>query len=282
MELRKVHIQVPAKINVSLTVEPPRADGMHPITSRMTKIALYDDLEVTRLDDHALSRYAILWHAEATRRTEIDWAVTNDLAVRAHRLLEKTVGQSLPIQMKLEKRIPVGSGLGGGSSDAAAMLQAITQLFQLDVEVEETAIQLGSDVPFFLTGGAALVSGIGETVKPIAYEEQYFVLVIPEYCCQTAEVYAAFDTLGCSQNADSANDLAFAACKVVPQLAIDMEELHKLSGQKVHLSGSGSSMFIICDNAHHAITLAEIIEKQSALVALATQTHFPQIELERI
>ena len=116
-----IAVQAPAKLNLALSVGPPDQRGMHPICTWMVTISLCDDLLVTRLDEGRLSRYAILWHPDALRPLEIDWPVPRDLAVRAHLALEQHVGRPLPVQLKLDKRIPVGGGLGGGSSDAAAI-----------------------------------------------------------------------------------------------------------------------------------------------------------------
>src|SRR5436190_20490393 len=130
-------VNAPAKLNVALSVGPPRGDGMHPIASWMVTVDLFDELVFTRLDDDRLSRYALLWHKDAKRRSEINWSITKDLAVRAHLALEHHVGRHLPVQLKLEKRIPVGGGLGGGSSDAAATLRAVNELFDLGLSLEE-------------------------------------------------------------------------------------------------------------------------------------------------
>lgn len=281
MDLQKVHVRAPAKVNLSLSVEPPRSDGMHPITSKMASISLFDEIEITRLDGHSLSRYAIVWHDEAIRKTEIDWSVTTDLAVRAHRSLEEAVGYSLPVQMKLEKRIPVSSGLGGGSTDAAAMLKATSSMFDLDVDLRQIALTIGSDVPFLLQGGFGMVSGVGELIEPLDYEEIHMVVVVPDYGCKTSEVYASFDTLNQNETATILNDLMPAACKVQEQLVTDLDTLRTISEQEVHLSGSGSTMFIICDNALHATTLADVIENKTKHVAIATQTYSPQEAMER-
>lgn len=272
MERPTVHIQAYAKVNLSLTVHPPLPGGMHPITSQMVRIALCDDLEVIRLDDHALSRYAIVWHNDAPRHTEIDWPVTTDLAVRAHRLLEVKAGHPLPVQMKLEKRIPVGGGLGGGSADAAAMLKATTELFNLNLDLSEIALDLGSDVPYLLHGGAANVQGVGEVVEPVQLETMYLVIIIPEYSCSTDLVYKAFDQSSASESSEHQNDLLIPACIVETRLGTDLESLRAITEQKMHLSGSGSTMFAICDNAEHAVTLAKKIEEHTELVAIATQT----------
>ena len=281
MDLQKVHVLAPAKVNLSLTVEPPRHDGMHPITSKMASISLFDEIEITRLDGHALSRYAIVWHDEAIKKTEIDWSVTSDLAVRAHRLLEESVGRSLPVQMKLEKRIPVNSGLGGGSADAAAMLKATSSMFDLDVNLHQIALRIGSDVPFFLKGGIGMVSGVGELIDSLDYEEIHMVVVIPDYGCKTSEVYASFDTLNRNEKETIQNDLLPAACLVQEQLSVDLDAIRTISEQEVHLSGSGSTMFIICDNALHATTIADWIADKTNHIAMATQTYSPQKAMER-
>jgi 4-diphosphocytidyl-2C-methyl-D-erythritol kinase len=107
------------------------------------------------------------------------------------------------------------------------------------------------------------------------------VLIIPEYGCETAKVYDAFDALGCTSDDEIANDLLLPACEVEKQLATDIDTLRTLFELEVHLSGSGSSMFIICDNAQQATALTRDIEKQTNHVALATQTYTPQGAMER-
>ena len=277
MYTAQVHIKANGKVNLSLSVGNSLESGLHPIESKMARITFFDDLEVRRLDDHALSRYVILWHEDAPRKTEIDWSVAADLSVRAHRLLETAVDRVLPIQMKLQKRIPVGGGLGGGSADAAAMLLAVSHLFHLDIDLQEIATSLGSDVPYLLHGGTCLVGGIGDVITPIEYEPMDVVLIIPEYSCSTAAVFRAFDTVE-THDVGGSNDLLAPACLVEPRLAQDMETLSVLLDQEIHLSGSGSSMFAICDTTEHATELARKIEEHTELVAIATQTCHTALE----
>ncbi len=283
--------QPPAKLNLALAVGPPDGRGMHPICSLMVTVSLCDDLMVTRLADSRLSRYAIRWHADAPRRRPIDWPTTSDLAVRAHLELERHVGRPFPIQMKLEKRIPVRGGLGGGSSDAAATLRVVNELFELglaDDELLGIAAGLGSDVPFFVTGGSAIVHGFGEQVQTLDHTHPLdAVVVFPDTACPTAEVYGAFDRLAGAAvlRADLVhtlasgpvrpdavfNDLAAAALDVVPALAEPLGQLTELAERPAHVAGSGSSLFVLCDDELHAEHLATGVRQRLDLPAVAVR-----------
>lgn len=304
---RSVSYQAPAKLNLALSVGPPIRDagpasGMHPICSWMVTVDFFDELHLTRLEDDRLSRYAILWHADAKRRSEINWSIKKDLAVRAHLALQSHVGRTLPVQLKLEKRIPVGGGLGGGSSDAAAMLRAVNDLFDLTLsldELSEIGATLGSDVPFLLHGGSAVVEGLGETITrhaPPANGENpaHVVLIFPEASCPTAAVYGRFDeTMSANGKAklrsgdvaalasgglshlrpDSPfNDLANAAMLTAPQLRDDLASVSELAQRPAHITGSGSSLFVICDDEPHAAALAQSIEARLKLPAAAVRS----------
>jgi 4-diphosphocytidyl-2-C-methyl-D-erythritol kinase len=289
-------LRAPAKVNLALAVGPPRAsDGFHPICSWMTTLSLADDLDLVRLEDDRLSRYAIVWADDAPRPSPIDWPISKDLAVRAHALLEKESGRTLPVQMKLNKRVPVGGGLGGGSSDAAAMLVGVRALFSLgisDARLRELAMTLGSDVGFFLSdnadldlvcaqprdvgsdsrathnGKAAIVEGFGERLSAVPAPSAHFVLLFPEFGCPTGPVYRAFDALspGPLRERDVHalarvpkidphalfNDLAAAAEVVAPGLRPIRTRAAEIAARPVHITGSGSTMFIVGDSASHA------------------------------
>jgi len=292
-----------AKVNLALAVSAPidddsELDGMHPIASWMVPIDLADELLVTRLEDDRLSRYAILWHEEAPQKSAaIDWSVRDDLAVRAHLLLERQMGRTLPVQMKLDKRIPVGGGLGGGSSDAAAMLLAVRELFELslsDDDLRKLAIELGSDVPFFLqtredrsgVGPApAVIEGLGEKctpVKPVHPDSAHLVLVLPEFGCPTGRVYRAFDQSVTSVEGDSDhvfrdvevhklaskrevradelfNDLGGPAQEVQPKLTAVMSNIERAIGTMPLVTGSGSTLFLACSGGE---VEAELLAQQ--------------------
>jgi 4-diphosphocytidyl-2-C-methyl-D-erythritol kinase len=281
----------PAKVNLALSVGAPRADGMHEIASWMTGTSFGDSLTVTRLKAGRPSRYSIDWHAEARVRTDIDWPIRKDLAVRAHLLLEEALGRELPVQLRLEKRIPVGGGLGGGSSNAGAMLRALDALFGLRLRpayLEVLAARLGSDVPFLVRGGSAFVEGLGERLEQAPAHEVHLVLVFPGAQCPTGAVYRAFDGLRPDARVDAArvralaaeaprahepfNDLADAALAVAPVLAETAAKVAALAELPVHVSGSGSTLFVVCDSSIHAEALAGAVEMRLGLPAVATVT----------
>lgn len=289
----KLTRHTPAKLNLALSVGPPDDRGMHPICSWMVTIDLCDELELTRLEPDRLSRYAILWHKDAKRRTDINWSIRRDLAVRAHLALEQHIGRQLPVQLRLDKRIPVGGGLGGGSSDAAAMLHAVNDLYDLGLSVRDLASigrDLGSDVPYFVFGGSAVVEGQGEHVLPQnPMPELHAVLIFPDCACPTGAVYHRFDELGAAKlqpgvvrnlpdeaaavtsDAGLFNDLTEAALLVEPTLGDVRQQIEALATRPAHLSGSGSTWFVLCDEPIHAEHLASAIEERLKLPAIAVR-----------
>lgn len=304
--MRKTHVvHAPAKVNLALAVgdaSDDPTDPRHPISSWFMGVSLYDDLELTTLEPDYFSRYAIIWAQDAMRRTDIDWSITDDLAVRAHLLIEKHVGRKLPVQLKLEKRIPVMAGLGGGSSDAAAMLIGCNELFELDLstnDLSELARQLGSDVPFFLEAASMLVEGYGDVMSSAATPDSLdLVLVFPECVCSTAQVYREFDQLADLRremnatfahgrdavrrlaNGDAAlaseslfNDLYPAARQVAPELSDLVERAAQISDRPAHLTGSGSTFFILCDDPMHAEFLAKACAAELDVPAIPVGRH---------
>lgn len=291
-----LQVRAPAKLNLALAVGPPGVDGLHLICSWMVTLDLADEITLTRLEADRFSRYAVLWHEEALRRSEIDWPIQRDLAVRAHLALERAVGRRLPVQMKLEKRIPVGGGLGGGSSNAAAMLRAVNELFQLRLSqpaLVSIARELGSDVAFLIRGGSAVVEGLGEKIEhhdDNGMVERHVVLIFPEFMCPTGAVYRAFDALGGREatlrgeavrgligraplpSEALFNDLLPAALQVQPELEDIIEEARLLAERPVHLTGSGSTVFIPCDDAMHAEFLAAALTENLHMTAVAART----------
>src|SRR5690606_21065907 len=192
---------------------------------------------------------------------------------------EERVGRRFAVQMKLEKRVPVGAGMGGGSSNAAAMLRGLRAMYGLDLDdaaLHAVSAAIGSDVAFFLDSAEmprpAIVEGFGDRIERVepTNAERWLTLLFPPFGCETAAVYRAFDanapgdhelladevralaTTGVIEREALFNDLAVAACAVRPQLADLRAEAARLAEAPVHVTGSGSGLFVVPRDADHA------------------------------
>jgi len=281
-----LRLAAPAKLNLTLHVGPIRGDGFHPVRSIVAKVTLYDDVLLRPRFDGRI----------ALRCTGADCGpAEGNLAVRAARLLAEATGaEPGAADIELSKSIPPGAGLGGGSSDAAAVLEGLAELWDIALPPErlaELAGRLGSDVPLFLGPPAASVSGRGERVEAARVHPFTAVVHLPPIVCPTAEVYAAFDRLW--QNREGGvrhgppgahagvekgdrhlrcasepvpffgeppstwrgelrNDLAAAAFVVSDELRRTHAALAEAAGLPVSVTGSGSGLFILCDDAEEA------------------------------
>ena len=217
-------VLAPAKVTLSLRVSGVRPDGFHEIDAEMVSVDLSDELAFDEGD--AL----VVVDESGGAGVGVPAGETN-LVARALR----AVGRRAAV--RLVKRIPAGGGLGGGSSDAAAVLRWAGVA---DVSV---AASLGADVPFCLRGGRARVTGIGDVLEPLAFVERTLTLSTPPFGCSTPAVYRAWDELG-GPAADGPNDLEPAALAVEPRLARWRDRLGDATGQVPVLAGSGSTWFV--------------------------------------
>jgi len=254
-------IWAPAKINLNLIVRPRRDDGFHEIDSIVSRITLYDKLELSSRDDGQITLAC----------AGLDCGPDQDnLALLAARALaRKVTGRGAHIL--LQKNIAAGAGLGGGSSDAAATLRGTNLLWDeplSDEELAEMALSLGSDVPLFLGAPSVRMTGRGEELQPVAVHPFAAVLAMPDSACATSEVYEAFDQspeqtaeqlgLGVFSRPTSqwraklVNQLRQAAEAVSPALAGFGRELQEHLDPPVCLTGSGSAMFALYDSAEKA------------------------------
>ncbi len=236
--------EAPAKINLDLRVGPPADDGFHPVRSHVQTVEYCDILRfVPAEEDHIDVTGADLGETD------------ENLVVAALDALRRLTSVP-PLAVELEKRIPHRAGLGGGSSDAAAVIKAVPGA---NLDAHSVAATLGSDVPFFLYGGFALTEGRGEMITPVAPVADYAVAVmLPGFGLSTPDVYAAWDRLdgpegpgvggtaippGLRDRAPLVNDLVPAALSLHPELADWMTDLSSLWGRPVLMSGSGSACF---------------------------------------
>jgi 4-diphosphocytidyl-2-C-methyl-D-erythritol kinase len=292
-----LNILCPAKINLALSVGAARAgDGMHPICSWMVLVGLCDVLTLTHAED-ARSTFDIRWHEDAPLLQEVDWPLSSDLGFRAHGLMEEYVGRKLPVEVELRKNIPAGAGLGGGSGNAAGMLAGLNTLFALnldDVQLGELGLRLGSDVYFMLKKqvgvNSAVVSGCGECLELMESGRViYFVLILPPLSCSTPEVYGVFDRVAGGAAIDTKrvmglvsdhpvlndalfNDLTDAAFEVQPALLALRGQVQAAAGMRVHVSGSGSAMFVVVQSREEGEAVARRIKEQTGVASLFVET----------
>ena len=175
-------VPAPAKLNLYLHVVGRRADGMHLIESLMVLIDWCDTIHVEARSDGLLRR-----------RDTAAALPADDLSLRAARALQAASGTTLGADVTVDKRVPWGAGLGGGSSDAASTLLALNRLWRLDWPLEQLlpiGLALGADVPFFLAGTNALAAGVGERLAPVDVEPAWFAVVKPAAGLATGEVFA--------------------------------------------------------------------------------------------
>jgi 4-diphosphocytidyl-2-C-methyl-D-erythritol kinase len=222
-----------AKLNLDLTVLARTPDGFHDVRTHMQAIALHDLLELTRADSTSMT---------ISGQHLVDAAVNS---VRtAHLALQDEAGRELPTAFHLEKRIPPGSGMGGASSDAAAALRGLATIHNLREDLTKVAAGIGADVPFFLSGGAAIAEGRGERVTPMPTKFVWFAIAWPEIELSTAAVYSAWDEV----KGEGPNQLTGAAAHAEPRLRDFAARL----GHGWQMTGSGSALFLRCADERSA------------------------------
>jgi 4-diphosphocytidyl-2-C-methyl-D-erythritol kinase len=185
---RSVALRACAKLNLGLRVLGVRPDGFHEIRSLFHTISLHDSLEVSASRGSAGIRLSV------TGDTPVPSGPDNIVWRAARRFLDGAEAE-MQVEIRLHKRIPAAAGLGGGSSDAAAVLRALRRIAGTDPGLSSMASGLGSDVPFFLRGGAAMVSGRGEKVEPVAPLRFHAVLVHPDMNVSTRWAYRELDRM---------------------------------------------------------------------------------------
>ncbi|HLH62370.1 MAG TPA: 4-(cytidine 5'-diphospho)-2-C-methyl-D-erythritol kinase [Ktedonobacteraceae bacterium] len=277
-----------AKINLTLDILGRRADGYHDLATVMQTVDLYDTLCLTATGDDGISLIC----------TTPELSNDENLAVRAARLVHQRFALKQGIGIELYKRIPTAAGLGGGSSDAAAVLLALRQWLQLPLSASELldiAAALGSDVPFFLTGGLALCEGRGERVTALAPywppTMRWLLLLKPPIGVSTAAVFralpasdytdgshtgavcAAFEARSTPRLGDLYNGLERCVLETYPEVARAREGLLDAGAPCVRLSGSGPTLFAPFPELLRARQVQEDMQAQGYDVYLSRAIH---------
>jgi 4-diphosphocytidyl-2-C-methyl-D-erythritol kinase len=273
----------PAKLNLFLHVTGRRPDGYHLLQTVFQLLDLCDFLDVSLRDDGRITRSA----GNDTVDTE------HDLAIRAARLLQSRTGTRDGADLALRKHIPLGGGLGGGSSDAATTLVALNELWRTGLGPQELAalgLELGADVPLFVGGRSAWAEGVGECLTPIDLPPKWFAIVRPAVTVSTAEVFQAPELTRNSPKikirdflqTGGRNDCEPVVTARHPEVRRAIEWLGR-SG-RARMTGTGSCVFAGFDaRAQAAAALARLPEGWQGFVArgLAVSPLAARLELER-
>ncbi|MBI2993892.1 MAG: 4-(cytidine 5'-diphospho)-2-C-methyl-D-erythritol kinase [Gammaproteobacteria bacterium] len=233
----------PAKINLFLHVTGRRPDGYHLLQTVFQFLDLEDRLEFgPRADDLIV------------RHTDNDAVPAgDDLAIRAAHALRAAAGNTPGVDIRISKRIPMGGGLGGGSSDAATTLAALNSLWNLGFDAAELGrigLKLGADVPVFLFGRAAWAEGVGEILEPVAVPEDWYLIVHPGCAVSTAKVFDHPDltrhtpaiTIRAFLEGAGSNDCEAVVRKLYPQVASAIDWLRERGDAR--MTGTGSCVFL--------------------------------------
>ena len=236
-------LRTSAKINLNLEIFSEKKDSLHKISSLMIPIDIHDDIQIEESINENIK-----FSDENLNKIES----TIHKALKLIRKNNPSFDKSFDIY--IDKKIPFNSGLGGGSSDAGAVIRYLCDNYELNLPPNlEIVREVGSDVPFFVQGFSAVVKGIGEIVEPLDLNTDLDLLIaVPKAGLSTKDVFNSFDTLD-SNNRDISswntieifNDLWPAATQMYPELASIREELQENFQNKFFMSGSGSSFFSI-------------------------------------
>lgn len=250
-----------AKINLTLDVRYKRKDGYHELESVMQTVDLSDNITLTPRDDD-----------EITLKVNVPFLPADDknLAFKAAQVFKRVYGINRGVHIDIDKRIPIAAGLAGGSSDAAAVLRGLNQLWRVNdslAELSAVGAQIGSDVPFCVYGGTAIVRGRGERVNVLPIQPVFWVVLAkPAITVSTAEVYAKLrldevtdhpgaDAMVRALEENSLNQVVTSAGNVLEKVTIEQfpevarikEQMLKLGAPLSLMSGSGPTVFALTD-----------------------------------
>ncbi len=265
------HWSAPAKINLFLHVTGRRADGYHELETLFRIVDWCDRISIAPTDDGRIERVG----------GDPRIAAEHDLAVRAARLLKEACGVRAGARLRIEKRLPIGGGLGGGSSDAATVLVALDRIWRTGLSTAalcELGARLGADVPVFVLGRDAWATGIGDRLEPMELPAAHYVIIDPGVAVATGAVFqsaeltrntAPITIAGWLAGARGRNDLEPLVCSRVPEVAAARGWLSARAPAR--MSGSGACIFAeVADAAAAARIVAECPPPWRARAVLAT------------
>lgn len=256
--MANLRVPSPAKINLFLHVNGRRSDGYHLIQTAFQFVNLVDYLTFQVRPDAAIAVHTDL----------IDVATEDNLIYKAAKLLQDYGNVKQGIDITLEKHIPIGGGLGGGSSNAATTLLILNLLWDLKLTLSELlhlGVKLGADVPIFLYGQAAFAEGIGDQLRPIELNESWLLLIVPPCSVNTGKIFSDSQltrttprlTIAEFLESGGHNDCEPVAQKHFPEIAKALKWLENYSSAK--MTGSGSCVFAAFENEETAVNISKEI-----------------------
>lgn len=288
MRHKSVTVQVPAKVNLQLSVGPKESDGYHEVVTVFQAISLFDNVKVAAADE-----FSITVSGDYTNAVPLD---QSNLVYKAIELMAEKFDTARNLEISIEKSIPVAGGMAGGSADAAAVLLGIDQLYRLGLskdEMGEIARKLGSDVPFMLHGGTAVGRGHGDEITPALSRGNYhWVIAVSSTGLATPAVYAECDRLrtGLDIKAPTlndellqallsgdatrvgkslSNDLQAAACSIRPALRLILDTGQEYGALGGVVSGSGPSVAFLVADEDHSLDLAVALTSSGVVGSVA-------------
>jgi len=263
--MERVSMKAYAKVNIGLRIDGRRNDGYHTLKTLFQTISIHDNLILELQDEQGIGF--------STTGLKVPTGEDN-ICVKAARKVSEIENLKSGINIRLEKNISVGSGLGGGSSDAAAVIRGLNKLLKLDLdnsEMEAVALELGADIPFFIQGGCQYAEGIGELLSPGEIEDNFIVLlVIPDISIATSWAYKNLDYLSLTSDTEDVNlarfprngetnkrryfrnDFENLVFSEYPEIGEIKRQISESGAVYASLSGSGSGVFGLYDSMDEA------------------------------
>ncbi len=267
MQAPALTLQSPAKLNLMLHITGQRADGYHLLQTVFQFIDLSDEITLTITDDGSIQRSAGNPEVEQEQ----------DLVIRAARLLQQRYAVKQGVDIRIQKNIPMGGGLGGGSSDAASTLMALNLLWKLGLsnqELRDIGLELGADVPVFIYGKNAWAEGVGEQFEPINLPKCWYLVLHPQIFVSTGQIFSSKHlTRDCHPikiraflEGQGTNVCEPVACKLYPEIQHALNWLNQFSPAR--MTGTGACIFAAFDSAEKANSVkSQIPETWTGYVA---------------
>ncbi len=280
---RQLKLQSPAKVNIGLQIRGQRPDGYHNIHTVFQELAFSDTVIIDSVD------------SGCRISADVDWIPTDETNIchAVYRTLKQRFPSLPGVNIHIEKRIPAGAGLGGGSSNGAAVLKGLNKLFRLGLSSDnllEIGAPLGADIPFFIDGGTQLGEGIGEVLTPLKpISSAYFLLVIPQFQINTGWAYGEVkkhldsdrklvNFLGFFQGENTSwklfeNDFERIVIPAYPEIGAIKKQLCDSGAVYASLSGSGSTVYGIFDDEAVARTGESVFKNSYQTILTSPPAH---------